>query len=75
MKRAERKKLQKYFRVGDLVTWGSKRVARFVVEVRETGVMVDVSSDENADCFAERQPFVLRCYNDAETPICRLSAP
>lgn len=44
MKRAERKKLRKQFKVGDVVTWGTGAVAHYVVEVKETGVVVDATS-------------------------------
>lgn len=44
MKRAERKKLQKQFNVGDVVTWGTGAVAHRIIEVKETGVIVDARS-------------------------------
>jgi hypothetical protein len=43
-RRAIQKKLGKKFQVGDVVTWGNKRIAHRIVEVRARGVMVDSTS-------------------------------
>ena len=58
--RAERKKAQKQFKVGDVVTWGSGTISHRVVAVTERGVVVDVtacSKDERnfVDVWAVRQ--------------------
>ena len=44
-------KLVKKFKVGDVVTWGNKRVAHRVVDVQKHGVFVDSTSAK----FGERQ--------------------
>lgn len=46
MKRAERKKLKKKFKVGDNVTWGRKVSYCAVVDVSEDGLFVDASADK-----------------------------
>jgi hypothetical protein len=56
MRRSDRKKLRKTFKIGDSVTWGCGAVARTVVEVRAHGVVVDVTEDKDAEWFAARQP-------------------
>ncbi len=56
VQRAERKKWQKTFKVGDLVTWGNGMAEHPVVEVCETGVKVDVTYEQNADHFGKKQP-------------------
>ena len=40
-RRAERKRLRRKFKVGDLVTWGAGRVAHPVIDVTALGVVVD----------------------------------
>ena len=42
--RADRKKLSKKFKVGDVVTWGYGVIAHKVIRVTELGVWVDTSS-------------------------------
>ncbi len=42
--RAERKKAQKEFDVGDVVTWGQGSVAHRVIDVNPRGVVVDVTA-------------------------------
>jgi|SRR5579863_5073241 len=54
--RAERKKAQRQFKVGDIVTWGDGFIAHRVVEVRVEGVVVDVTSQTDAHFFADPQP-------------------
>lgn len=44
MKRSLRKKLHRQFKVGDVVTWGTEFVSHKIVEVRDTGVVVDAHS-------------------------------
>lgn len=55
MKRAERKRLKKTYKVGDLITWGSGELSHRVVEVQEHGVIVDVTGTEGAEIWAKRQ--------------------
>jgi len=55
MKRAERKKLAKQFKVGDVVTWGRGLRSHVVVEVTPTGVYVDVTSHKDSKYFASKQ--------------------
>jgi hypothetical protein len=55
MKRAERKKVMKQFKLGDSVTWGNGATSHCVVEVRPTGVVVDVTSQKDAKHFAEQR--------------------
>ena len=55
-KRAQKKKLQKQYKVGDRITWGTGAVFHEIVAVRSTGVVVDVSSQKDAKYFAELQP-------------------
>jgi hypothetical protein len=43
-RRAVQKKLAKKFNVGDVVTWGNKRIAHRIVEVQSQGVVVDSTS-------------------------------
>ena len=43
-RRAIQKKLTKKFQVGDVVTWGNKRIAHRIVEVQAKGVLVDSTS-------------------------------
>lgn len=43
MSRAERKKEQKKFQVGDVVTWGNGKVTQVILEVRHDGVVVDAA--------------------------------
>lgn len=43
-RRALQKKLAKKFNVGDVVTWGNKRIAHRIVEVQAQGVVVDTTS-------------------------------
>lgn len=45
MKCAERKKLKRQFKVGDVVTWGLGRVSHRIIEVKEHGVIVDAISE------------------------------
>lgn len=54
--RAERKKAQRIFKVGDVVTWGTGVVAHRVVRVAPEGLYVDVTSEEGASQYASRQP-------------------
>jgi len=42
--RAQRKKAQKEFEVGDVVTWGEGTIAHRVIDVNPRGVVVDVTS-------------------------------
>lgn len=44
-KRAVRKKLQKSFKAGDVVTWGEGVLAHRVLEVEDNAVIVDASSE------------------------------
>jgi hypothetical protein len=53
-KRAERKKAQKHFKVGDVVTWGACVVAHRIAEVTEDGVLVDITSQEDAHFLASK---------------------
>ena len=43
-RRAIQKKLAKKFQVGDVVIWGTKRIAHRIVEVQAHGVVVDSTS-------------------------------
>jgi hypothetical protein len=54
--RAERKKAQRVFKVGDVVTWGVGSIAHRVVQVTPEGIFVDVTSQKDADRYAIRQP-------------------
>lgn len=49
LKRAERKKMQKKFKVGDIVTWGLKIKSHRIVEVCEDGVYVDATDSNVKD--------------------------
>ena len=55
-RKAESKKLQKQFKVGDRVTWGNGSRSHLVVAILANGVVVDVSSEEHARHFAVKQP-------------------
>ena len=57
--RAQRKKAQKQFKVGDVVTWGGASCSHRVVEVTARGVVVDVTSHSGDDTicwWATKQP-------------------
>jgi hypothetical protein len=43
-RRSIQKKLAKKFQVGNVVTWGNKRIAHRIVEVQAHGVVVDSTS-------------------------------
>jgi hypothetical protein len=43
-RRAIRKKAVKKFKVGDVVTWGQRRIAHKVIEIDSQGVWVDATS-------------------------------
>ena len=43
-RRALQKKLAKKFQVGNVVTWGHKRIAHRIVEVQAQGVIIDSTS-------------------------------
>lgn len=45
--KAERKRLRKMFAVGQRITWGSGAVSHSIVEVRDDGLLVDVSDEPN----------------------------
>lgn len=56
LKRAERKREMKRFKVGDVVTWGNGALSHRVVEVNQRGVVIDVSSCTDANLWAAKQP-------------------
>ena len=47
--RAQRKKAMRQFKPGDVVTWGTGTIAHRVVEVTREGVVIDVTSQKDAD--------------------------
>ncbi len=47
LSRALRKKLQRYYKPGDWVTWGRGVSSHRVVEVTPRGVFVDITSDNS----------------------------
>ena len=51
MKRAQKKKLHKQFKVGDVVTWGIGRVAHRIIEMMDNGVVVDAASKGYPNLF------------------------
>ena len=53
---AERKRVAKAFKKGDVVTWGRGICSHVVVEVRETGLLVDVTSRPDARHYAQLTP-------------------
>ena len=77
--RAKRKKAQKYFKVGDVVTWGLEATSHRVIEVTTMGVIVDVTScandDPNIECWARKLSdgrFSVLVLFDGNAPACGL---
>lgn len=54
-KKAELKRLHKKFKVGDLITWGNGSVSHLIVASRPNGVVVDVTSQKDAEYYGRKQ--------------------
>lgn len=58
--RAQRKKMAKKFRVGDIITWGSGAVDAEIVEVSADGVYVNTHLEDGSPAPRYFVPFVPR---------------
>jgi hypothetical protein len=70
---AIRKKLAKKFKVGDIVTWGYRRVAHRIIEVCRDGVYVDSTSSNCGELMRDGRrrllvPYIARRRRGVDGP-------